>query len=68
LDIASGCQKDIVDLGSDFTLNGTWMPSVRFSLAPDGESFAIVIRKEHSDLWMLGGFNLRPGRWGWIQK
>ncbi len=68
LDVRSGRQKDIRDLGSDFTLDGPWVPSIRFSLAPDGESFAMFIRKERSDLWMLEDFNLRPGLRGWLRK
>lgn len=68
LDVASGRQKDLEDLGSDFTLDGPWVPSIRFSLAPDGASFAMFIRKERSDLWMLENFDLQPELRGWLRK
>jgi hypothetical protein len=43
------------------------VPGVRFSLAPDGESFAMFVRKERGDLWMLEGFNPRSGLCGLLE-
>jgi hypothetical protein len=31
-------------------------PAIRFSVAPDGKSFAYAIAKPESSLWMLQGF------------
>jgi Tol biopolymer transport system component len=64
LDLASGRQKDIADLGTEFDPRGSLQPGNRYSLAPDGKSFALSIRKYRSDLWMLEGFNSRRG-WLW---
>ena len=61
VEVASGGQKDIEDLRMDFLPGGAWQPGVRLGLAPDGESFAVSIRKERSDLWVLEGFISRPG-------
>ncbi len=68
VDVASGKEKSIEDLGMDFLPSGVWQPGVRLSLAPDGKSFAVSIRKERSDLWLLEGFNSGPGLWRWLQK
>jgi serine/threonine protein kinase len=64
LDVVSGRQKDITDLGTEFIPGGPLSPSNRYSLAPDGKSFALSIRKYRSDLWMLENFNSHPG-WLW---
>ena len=64
VDVASGRQKDLQDLGTGFTINEPWMWGSRLSLAPDGKSFAITIRKLRSDLWMLEGFDSHRG-WLW---
>jgi eukaryotic-like serine/threonine-protein kinase len=64
LDVASGHQKEVQDLGTEFLPGEPWDPAMRFSMAPDGEGFAVSIRKERSDLWMLEGFNSR----GWFGK
>ena len=64
LEVASGRQKDIEDLGTEFIPGGPLSPSNRYSLAPDGKSFALSIRKYRSDLWMLENFNSHRG-WLW---
>jgi Tol biopolymer transport system component len=65
LDVASGRQKDVQDLGTEFYPYGPWTSSRRWSLAPDGKSFATPVRHVRSDLWMLEGFNSRQG---WFSK
>jgi len=59
VEVASGRLKDISDLGTDFEPSGYLSPGNRYSLAPDGKSFALSIRKFRADLWMLEGFNSR---------
>lgn len=68
VDVASGRHQDIEDLGTDFEPGGAAIPGNRFSLAPDGKSFATSIRKTRRDLWMLEGFNSRRGHWGWLGR
>jgi hypothetical protein len=65
LSVASHRQKDIEDLGTEFDTGAPWAAGNRFSLAPDGKSFATSIRKTRSDLWMLEGFNSPRG---WFPK
>jgi len=62
--VVAGRQKDIEDLRTEFIPGGPLSPSNRYSLAPDGKSFALSIRKYHSDLWMLENFNFHRG-WLW---
>jgi dipeptidyl aminopeptidase/acylaminoacyl peptidase len=64
LDMISARQKEITDLGTEFVPGAYYVPAVRFSLAPDGRSFAMSIVKSRQDLWMLEGFNSRGG-WLW---
>jgi len=65
LEVASGRQKDVADLGTEFQPAAPLSPGNRYSLAPDGKSFALSIRKYRSDLWMLENFN--PHR-GWLGR
>ena len=61
IDLASGKEKILGDLGVDF---GPWSwvnPSARFTWSPDGKSFAYGIVKRKSDIWMLEGFKSKPG-------
>jgi len=60
LEVASGRQKDVADLGTEFQPGHPFDPGNRYSLAPDGKSFALSVSKYRSDLWMLENFN--PGR------
>ena len=54
-----------IGLGMGYYLVGPYLPSTRFSLAPDGKSFATPVRKLRIALWMLEGFNSRRG---WFSK
>jgi len=60
LDPATGKQKAIRDLGKDFRPSSSWVPGIRFSLAPDGKSFVYGTAKERIDIWMLQGYR-QPG-------
>jgi Tol biopolymer transport system component len=56
LDVASGAEKVMGDLGTEFHPSLSFNPAMRFSLAPDGKSFAYTVGSNHSNLWMFEGF------------
>jgi eukaryotic-like serine/threonine-protein kinase len=61
LDIASGREKLIGDIGRDFTPGSYLNPGVRLSLSPDGTHVLFPSMRFSSSLWMLEGFD-PPGR------
>jgi Tol biopolymer transport system component len=61
IDIATGVEKVLGDLGQDFAPSANFRPGIRFSLAPDGKSFVYGISKYKSNLWMLEGFESKTG-------
>jgi eukaryotic-like serine/threonine-protein kinase len=56
LDIETAKLRDIKELDSSLQPSSNLSPGVRFSLAPDGKSFAYAIVKTQSSLWMLQGY------------
>jgi Tol biopolymer transport system component len=56
LDVASGTEKVMGDLGTEFHPLLTFHPAMRFSLTPDGKSFVYTVGSTHSNLWMFEGF------------
>jgi Tol biopolymer transport system component len=62
VEIASGAEQIIGDLGTDFLPAAGMNPGIRFSLAPDGRSFVYSTATHKSDLWLLEGFAERRGR------
>ncbi len=56
VDIASGAEKVIGDIGREFAPSSGLNPSIRFSLAPDGKSFVYSVRQETTNLWLMEGF------------
>jgi hypothetical protein len=56
VDIATGAEKVLGDLGKEFSPSTYLSPGIRFRLAPDGRSFVYSILKSESNLWMLEGF------------
>ena len=58
-------QKAIKALSKDFWPGSRSWPGIRFSLAPDGQSFVYSIAHDRMDLWMLRGYR-QPGWWGRI--
>jgi serine/threonine protein kinase/Tol biopolymer transport system component len=56
VDIATGSEKVLGDLGKEFSPSTNLMPGFRYSLAPDGKSFVYGVVKIKSSLWMLEGF------------
>jgi eukaryotic-like serine/threonine-protein kinase len=57
IDIATKEKKTIGDLGKDFTPSSYSNPGIRLSLSPDGKSVVFPVRRAHSSLWMLEGFD-----------
>jgi eukaryotic-like serine/threonine-protein kinase len=56
LDIETAKLRDIKQLDSSLRPSSNLNPGIRFSLAPDGKSFAYAIAKSESSLWMLQGY------------
>jgi len=56
IDLATGNEKVVGDLGKDFRPLTFVHPGIRFSLAPDGKSFVYTASNERSNLWLLEGF------------
>jgi Tol biopolymer transport system component len=61
VDIATGSEKIIGDLGKDFRPASGISPGIRFSLAPEGKSFTFSTRTSKRNLWMLEGFAAKTG-------
>jgi hypothetical protein len=61
VDVATGSEKVIGDLGKDFRPASGLNPGIRFSLAPDGKSFVYSTRTFKRNLWMLEGFAPKTG-------
>jgi hypothetical protein len=55
VDTSSGATNDVADLGSDAAPRSSQNPGIRFSLAPDGESFVYSTARYRSNLWMIEG-------------
>ena len=56
VDVASGAEKVIGDVGRDFAPRGDLHPGIRFSLAPDGKSFVYASGGVKSNLWLMEGW------------
>jgi dipeptidyl aminopeptidase/acylaminoacyl peptidase len=57
LDVETAKLHDIKPLDSSLQPRSPLNPAVRFTLAPDGKSFAYSIAKPESSVWMLQGFD-----------
>jgi eukaryotic-like serine/threonine-protein kinase len=53
-------QKVIKDLGPSFAPDSNMLPGIRFSFAPDGQSFVYTINQTQTDWWILQGLP-QPG-------
>ena len=61
IDIATGAETVIGNVGPEFRPGSNLSPSIRLSLAPDGKSFIYGSGTFTSNLWMLEGFAVKPG-------
>jgi len=65
VDVASGAEKVVGEVGKENRPRSNLSPAMRFSLAPDGKSIAYGIGKFKDNLWMLEGF---AGKAGWLGR
>jgi serine/threonine protein kinase len=63
VDIATGAEKILGDLGREFRPGNNLNPSIRFSMAPDGKSFVYSAGNFKRNLWMLEGFAPERSFW-----
>jgi serine/threonine protein kinase len=63
VDIATGTEKILGDLGKEFRPTSNINPAIRFSLAPDGKSFVYAAGNFKRNLWMLEGFARERSFW-----
>jgi Tol biopolymer transport system component len=61
--IATGAEKIIGDVGSEFRPSNNLNPTIRFSMAPDGQSFVYSAGNFKRNLWMLEGFARKRSSW-----
>jgi hypothetical protein len=61
VDVATGGVTTTREFDSDVVFSAPIHPGIRFTLAPDGESFAAAVVRERRDLWLLEGFDRRKG-------
>jgi len=66
VDIASGAEKIVGNLGKGNHPSSNLNPSVRFSLAPDGKSIVYGAGRFKANLWMLEGFAVKRGLLAWL--
>jgi eukaryotic-like serine/threonine-protein kinase len=64
VDIASGKQRDIGEVPREFRPGLGLSPAMRFSLAPDGKSFAYPTGKSSNNLWLMDGLAAKGGLFG----
>jgi Tol biopolymer transport system component len=62
LDLGTGAEKILGDIGTEFHPALGFHPAIRFSLAPDGKSFVYPVAKMKSNLWLFEGFDRMSGR------
>ena len=65
VDLASGAEKAIGNVGKDYRPRSNLNPTTRLSLAPDGKSVAYGVAKFKDNLWMLEGFAAKTG---WLKR
>jgi Tol biopolymer transport system component len=56
VDVATGTEKVIGDVGRDFAPQCGFSPGIRFSLAPDGKSFVYAAGVIKPNLWLMEGW------------
>ncbi|MGH9393578.1 MAG: hypothetical protein ACRD1E_05360, partial [Terriglobales bacterium] len=67
LDLATGRQRRIGDIGEDFTPKSESNPSLRFTLTPDGKSLTYSTARRISSLWMMTNFAPAPRGAAWLR-
>jgi Tol biopolymer transport system component len=62
IDVKSGTEKILSDLGTHYYFSSPFNPSFPMSLSPDGTSLATSVLNVKSEIWMLEGFR-QPAGW-----
>jgi Tol biopolymer transport system component len=65
LDVASGAEKIVGNVGKEYFPRSNLNPTARFSLAPDGKSIAYGVGNFKDNLWLLEGFAVKSG---WLAR
>jgi len=65
VDLASGAEKVIGNVGKANRPKSNLSPAMRFSLGPGGKTIAYGVATFQQNLWMLDGFNPKVG---WLQR
>ena len=68
IDPVSGAVRVISTLPGDLTFATPDTAGLRFTLAPDGQSFLATIVRRRSDLWILEDFAPRTGIFTWLRR
>jgi Tol biopolymer transport system component len=63
LDLRTGSEKRIGDLGTEIAITGVWTATTRLSLMTDGKGLATSTRRYRGELWMLEGFDAPRTFW-----
>ncbi len=68
IDATTGAVRVVSTLGADFYFGAPTDPGLRFTLAPDGQSFLATIVRARTDLWILEDFAPRGGILDWFRR
>ncbi len=63
VDIQSGAEKVIGDVGRDYVPGSYVAPSIHFSVSPDGKSIVYSTAEFKTNLWLLDGFAQKRSLW-----
>ena len=61
LDVATGKEKRVTDIGPNVRIATLWYPGLRLSLSPDGKALATSSWHMNADIWMLEDFDKPSG-------
>ena len=68
IDSIKGTLRVLSTLGADFVFGVPVDPGLRFTLAPDGQSFLGTIVRTRTDLWVLENFAPKGGVLDWFRR
>jgi len=68
MDVATGAQRRIGDMGPGFTPHADSNPTMRFTLTPDGKSLTFPTARRVSSLWMMTNFDPPPRGAAWLRS
>jgi hypothetical protein len=68
IDAATGAVRVVSTLGAGFSVATPTDPGLRFTMAPNGQSFLATIARTRTDLWILENFAPRGGVLDWFRR